>query len=51
MRGRTGFHLEKLIDRIEEQGRYDRFELIKLRRWSAGRVAIIGDAAHALPPT
>jgi 2-polyprenyl-6-methoxyphenol hydroxylase-like FAD-dependent oxidoreductase len=43
-------HLEKLIDRIEEQGRYDRFELIKLKRWSTGRVAIIGDAAHALPP-
>jgi len=43
-------HLEALIDRIGEQGRYDRFELIKLSRWSAGRVAIIGDAAHALPP-
>jgi 2-polyprenyl-6-methoxyphenol hydroxylase-like FAD-dependent oxidoreductase len=43
-------HLEALIDRIGEQGRYDRFELIRLRRWSAGRVAIIGDAAHALPP-
>jgi 2-polyprenyl-6-methoxyphenol hydroxylase-like FAD-dependent oxidoreductase len=42
--------LESLIDRIGTQGRYDRFELIKLRRWSAGRVAIIGDAAHALPP-
>jgi 2-polyprenyl-6-methoxyphenol hydroxylase-like FAD-dependent oxidoreductase len=43
-------HLETLIDRLGEQGRYDRFELIKLRRWSAGRAAIIGDAAHALPP-
>jgi 2-polyprenyl-6-methoxyphenol hydroxylase-like FAD-dependent oxidoreductase len=43
-------HLEPLIDRFGEQGRYDRFDLIKLRRWSAGRVAIIGDAAHALPP-
>jgi 2-polyprenyl-6-methoxyphenol hydroxylase-like FAD-dependent oxidoreductase len=43
-------HLETLIDRVGEQGRYDRFELIKLRRWSAGRVAIVGDAAHALPP-
>src|SRR5499427_7943159 len=42
--------LEALIDRIGTQGRYDRFELIKLRRWSAGRVAVIGDAAHALPP-
>jgi 2-polyprenyl-6-methoxyphenol hydroxylase-like FAD-dependent oxidoreductase len=43
-------HLETLIDRIGEQGRYDRFDLIKLKRWSAGRVAIVGDAAHALPP-
>ena len=43
-------HLEPLIDRIGEQGRYDRFDLIKLKRWSAGRVALIGDAAHALPP-
>jgi 2-polyprenyl-6-methoxyphenol hydroxylase-like FAD-dependent oxidoreductase len=43
-------HLDVLIDRIGDEGRYDRFELIRLKRWSAGRVAIIGDAAHALPP-
>lgn len=43
-------HLEVLIDRIGDQGRYDRFDLIKLKCWSAGPVAIIGDAAHALPP-
>jgi 2-polyprenyl-6-methoxyphenol hydroxylase-like FAD-dependent oxidoreductase len=43
-------HLESLIDRIGEEGRYDRFELIKLKRWSAGKVAMVGDAAHALPP-
>jgi len=43
-------HLEALIDRIGEQGRYDRFDLIRLKRWSAGKVAMIGDAAHALPP-
>jgi 2-polyprenyl-6-methoxyphenol hydroxylase-like FAD-dependent oxidoreductase len=43
-------HLEALIGRIGEQGRYDRFDLIRLKRWSAGRVAIVGDAAHALPP-
>jgi 2-polyprenyl-6-methoxyphenol hydroxylase-like FAD-dependent oxidoreductase len=43
-------HLEALFDRIGIEGRYDRFELIKLKRWSAGRVAIVGDAAHALPP-
>ena len=42
-------HLEPLIDRLGE-GRYDRFDLIRLKRWSKGRVAVIGDAAHALPP-
>jgi len=43
-------HLEPLIERFGEQGRYDRFDLIKVRRWSAGRVALVGDAAHAQPP-
>ena len=43
-------HLEALIGRIRAAGRYDRFEYIKLKRWSAGKVAVIGDAAHALPP-
>jgi 2-polyprenyl-6-methoxyphenol hydroxylase-like FAD-dependent oxidoreductase len=42
-------HLADLVGRIGE-GRYDRFELIKLKRWSSGRTAILGDAAHALPP-
>ncbi len=43
-------HLAALIDRLGDDGRYDRFELIRLSRWSSGRVAVIGDAAHALPP-
>jgi len=43
-------HLRELIGRIGDDGRYDRFEYISLKRWSAGRVAVIGDAAHALPP-
>ena len=43
-------HLAGLIGRIGDGGRYDRFEYIRLKRWSAGRVAVIGDAAHALPP-
>jgi len=42
--------LAPLIDRIGDDGRYDRFEYIRLQRWSAGRVAVIGDAAHAIPP-
>jgi 2-polyprenyl-6-methoxyphenol hydroxylase-like FAD-dependent oxidoreductase len=43
-------HLADLIDRLGDDGRFDRFELIKLKRWSSGRVGVIGDAAHALPP-
>jgi 2-polyprenyl-6-methoxyphenol hydroxylase-like FAD-dependent oxidoreductase len=43
-------HLAKLISRLDGEGRYDVFELVKLRCWSAGRVAILGDAAHAQPP-
>jgi 2-polyprenyl-6-methoxyphenol hydroxylase-like FAD-dependent oxidoreductase len=43
-------HLESLIDRLGGEARYDRFEYIKLKRWSSGRVAVLGDAAHALPP-
>jgi 2-polyprenyl-6-methoxyphenol hydroxylase-like FAD-dependent oxidoreductase len=42
--------LGALIERIGEEARYDRFEYIKLSRWSSGRVAVIGDAAHAIPP-
>jgi 2-polyprenyl-6-methoxyphenol hydroxylase-like FAD-dependent oxidoreductase len=43
-------HLGDLIDRLGSEGRYDRFEVVKLKRWSSGKVAVIGDAAHALPP-
>lgn len=43
-------HLEPLIARISETGHYGRFEVIRLKRWSTGRVVILGDAAHALPP-
>jgi 2-polyprenyl-6-methoxyphenol hydroxylase-like FAD-dependent oxidoreductase len=43
-------HLAPLIARIGDIARYDRFEYIRLKRWSAGRVAVIGDAAHAIPP-
>ncbi|AKP56526.1 Putative monooxygenase [Mycobacteroides abscessus subsp. abscessus] len=30
--------------------RWDNFELIRLSTWSHGRVAVLGDAAHAQPP-
>ncbi len=41
-------HLEAIIRRIGDEGRYDVFETISLTRWSAGKIAIIGDAAHAM---
>ena len=43
-------HLAPLIRRFGGAGRWDVFETIKLRRWSRGRIAILGDAAHAMPP-
>jgi len=30
--------------------RWVQFKTVKLKRWSLGRVAIVGDAAHAMPP-
>lgn len=48
-------HLEGVIDRIAahapwERVIWERFQQIRLKRWSCGRVAIIGDAANAMPP-
>lgn len=43
-------HLSRLIERIAGAGRWDSFDLLELKNWSRGRVAIIGDAAHAMPP-
>ena len=42
--------LETIIDRIGSESRYDIFETIKLKQWSAGRIAVIGDAAHSMTP-
>ena len=33
-----------------EHVKWVRFQTIHLKRWSAGRVAVLGDAAHAMPP-
>jgi len=43
-------HLKDLIDRVGDQGRWDRFEQISLHSWSKGCVAVVGDAAHAMAP-
>jgi 2-polyprenyl-6-methoxyphenol hydroxylase-like FAD-dependent oxidoreductase len=39
-----------VIDRIPDDGHGDWFEILKLKDWSKGRVAILGDAASAQPP-
>jgi 2-polyprenyl-6-methoxyphenol hydroxylase-like FAD-dependent oxidoreductase len=43
-------HLASLLERVGEQGRWDPFEVVRLRKWSRGRVAIVGDAATAMAP-
>jgi 2-polyprenyl-6-methoxyphenol hydroxylase-like FAD-dependent oxidoreductase len=42
--------LRDLIERVGDEGRWDRFEQVSLHRWSSGRVAVIGDAATAMAP-
>ena len=42
--------LAPVIRNISAGGRYDAYEATKLSRWSAGCVAIVGDAAHAMAP-
>jgi 2-methyl-3-hydroxypyridine 5-carboxylic acid dioxygenase len=44
-------NLANILRRIGDQGRYDLYESNSLKAWSKGKVAIIGDAAHAMPPT
>jgi len=43
--------LAPVIRRIGSEGRYDAYETSRLTRWSVGRVAVLGDAAHAMVPT
>ncbi len=35
--------------RIGDRGRHDRYGTTRLDRWSNGRIAVVGDAAHAMP--
>jgi 2-polyprenyl-6-methoxyphenol hydroxylase-like FAD-dependent oxidoreductase len=43
-------HLESVFRRMDDAGRLDDFGEIKLTRWSAGHVGVLGDAANAMPP-
>ncbi|WNG87811.1 NAD(P)/FAD-dependent oxidoreductase [Mycobacterium sp. ITM-2016-00317] len=39
-----------LVERFAEASRWDRLVNVRCRQWSKGHAAIIGDAAHAMPP-
>lgn len=41
---------ENILRAIDSTPRWDSFERIDLLTWSAGKVAVLGDAAHAQPP-
>jgi 2-polyprenyl-6-methoxyphenol hydroxylase-like FAD-dependent oxidoreductase len=43
-------HLDWIIERIPDDGKGDWFETVRLKKWSSGRVALIGDSASAQPP-
>lgn len=39
-----------IIDRVEDQGRWDQYQEIRVRSWTIGKVALVGDAANAMQP-
>lgn len=41
---------ESLIRRFQVDSRWDRLVNVRCRTWCEGKVAIVGDAAHAMPP-
>lgn len=43
-------HLRDVVERIPDDGRWAPFYDVNLASWSSGRVAIVGDAAHAMSP-
>lgn len=43
-------HLRHLLDRVEDQGRWDLFETVHASRWVSGSAAMVGDAVHGMTP-
>ena len=45
-----GFLARVAADADWREARWAQFQTIRLKRWWKGRVAVLGDAAHAMPP-
>ena len=43
-------HCAHLIDRLTEASRWDQVLNVRTRFWSTGKIALLGDCAHAMPP-
>jgi 2-polyprenyl-6-methoxyphenol hydroxylase-like FAD-dependent oxidoreductase len=43
-------HIKDVLERIPDGGRWASFADTKAETWSRGRVAVVGDAAHAMSP-
>jgi 2-polyprenyl-6-methoxyphenol hydroxylase-like FAD-dependent oxidoreductase len=44
-------HLADVLGRIPDGGRWASFANVTVSSWSAGRTALVGDAAHSMPPS
>jgi 2-methyl-3-hydroxypyridine 5-carboxylic acid dioxygenase len=43
--------LAELLDRCPDELGWDTYEAVETKCWSQGKVALVGDSAHAMPPT
>ncbi|MCP2248080.1 FAD-dependent oxidoreductase [Lentzea aerocolonigenes] len=43
--------LDEVLTGLPVAPRFDRYEVLRLSRWSVGSAAVVGDAAHAMPAT
>lgn len=44
-------HIGRMATQVDwQQVKWVRFQTLHLKRWSVGKVAVLGDAAHAMPP-
>ncbi|MBL7250113.1 FAD-dependent oxidoreductase [Alloalcanivorax marinus] len=43
--------LRPALESLGDRGRYDLYEKTVLKEWAIGKVAVVGDSAHAMPPT